>query len=114
MRTSFVISSDAGTYVSPPYNVTNLDTFSINVVTFEFYDNVELTEVSSNPAGALVLTRKYSANSAWQDSSSVTVTASTASVKLTNGITEELRVVIADSLTGTNYINVILDVQKST
>lgn len=111
MRTSFSIVKANGTYLSPVYNVNTLNAVGGGLVTFEFYNDEALTTKSSSPTGTITMTVLMSKNSVAQQSTVVDC-ASATSVALT-GVIYQLKIVNA-SLSATNFVNVIIDLPKST
>jgi hypothetical protein len=118
MRTRFIVPAANGTYTSPTYDATvnTQDTMTINIVTFEFFNDAALTVPSTGVTGTITVNGKMSANSGWQNipnsASPSTVNAASPLSPTFSGIVEQLQI-ITSTMVNTNYINVILDVQKS-
>jgi len=116
LRTNFTIAATNGTYLSDPFNVNDTGEY-VYYLTFEFYDDVSLTTPSTGVTGNITVNGKSSENAGWSnipDSMVPSVIDASNPLNPTGfqGILYQLQI-ITSSLTNTNYVNIILDQQKS-
>lgn len=113
MRTSFVVSAANGTYTSPQFNVDTLVNFKENFLTFEFYDDAECTEVSTDVTGTMTVNGKASTNSVWQPIPDGADMDMSDPLSLGwEGVITQFQIINTD-LTNTNYVKLIYDFGRS-
>ena len=109
MKNSWVFSAMAGVYISPIWISSNSSgsDFFYNQIDFEFFDDPQCSVRSIGQTGITVVNGKSDSNAVFQPipSNSIDVTNPVSLNWL--GVANQLQVIIASSLTNTNYIQLV-------
>lgn len=106
----FAVPAADGTYTGPIYNENNISEFGY-VLSFEFYDDEALTEVSTGVTGTITVNGKMTPNGIWQN---IPVSTSPSTVDASNPLSLSFSQalyqlqIITSGMMNTNYIKLIL------